>query len=148
MHVANRILDWMIQNITEKLDNPNEVEDEESLKSLLDEQKKIIVDQYGLLHIAYEGGQHLDSLQGYNTPEALANLGIAANRHQRMADVYDLLLKTWSKSGGKLFVQYSGIQGCNVTQSCFGIKEAYGSSLEDSPKYRAVLERQQELTGQ
>ena len=91
---------------------------------------------FGLLLVAYEGGQSLVDYSGSDT--ALQTLYLNANRDPRMGTAYTALLGGWKSLGGALFNNFSDI----IQSSKFGYWGALENVLEtptSAPKYEALL---------
>ena len=99
-----------------------------------------VANNYGLDMIAYEGGIHLTSFQ-LPAPQkwAINDLFIAANRSQRMYDVYTEYLNQWKQVGGGLFAAYNDV-GPYSEWGYWGAKEYQNQSAADAPKYRAMID--------
>lgn len=105
-------------------------------------QQKSIADKYGLVLVAYEGGQHLTGIEGAENNEQLTQLFIAANSHPRMGEIYKRYLNAWEKIGGDLFCHFSSV-GKWSKWGCWGLIQYYDD--QPSPKYKAVIEWAQKL---
>ncbi len=91
----------------------------------------------GLDYIAYEGGQNLVGALGLENNAALTDLLIAANRHPRMAALYQHYLSDWRRAGGKLFVNFSDISLPSKWGS-WGSLEWRDQDPTTAPKFLAV----------
>jgi hypothetical protein len=86
---------------------------------------------YGLKHLAYEGGQHLqDHFDVGNGPAK-----IAANRDPRMGEAVEKYLDGWNAIGGDLFMYFTLSSGYSKWGS-WGLVEDISKT---SPKYDAAL---------
>ncbi len=91
---------------------------------------------YGLMLLAYEGGQHLVGIGNVQNNQSITNLFVTANRDPRMGDMYLKLLDNWRNSGGGLFMHYANISSAGQYGS-WGALESMGQ--ETSPKYDALI---------
>jgi hypothetical protein len=100
---------------------------------------------YNLPLISYEGGQSFVSfphgMNSNNTPNALTNLYIAANRDPRMQAAYETYLKGWKSNGGQLFMHFNDI----YTPSQYGVWGGLESIMQTTsplssapPKWQAI----------
>jgi hypothetical protein len=105
------------------------------------EQKKV-ADKYGLLLVAYEGGQHLVGVGGAENNEKLTQLFIEANAHPRMGEIYRKYLQAWVEVGGDLFCHFSSV-GRWTKWGSWGLLQFYDDP--PTPKFRAVMEWAKEL---
>ena len=93
--------------------------------------------EFGVDLIAYEGGQGLvipKSQEGSHANKVI----YAANRDQRMLQLYQNLLTGWKRAGGKTFVHFTAPQ-IYQKYGTFGTKEYITQPLHKAPKYRALL---------
>ena len=86
---------------------------------------------YGLKHLAYEGGQHLQDHVGAGNAEAK----IAANRDPRMGALVETYLNGWQGLGGDLFVYFTLTSPYSKWGSWGLVEDVTGTS----PKYNAIL---------
>ncbi|MFZ8853558.1 hypothetical protein [Fervidibacter sp.] len=105
------------------------------------EQKKV-ADKYGLLLVAYEGGQHLVGVGGAENNEKLTQLFIEANAHPRMGEIYRKYLRAWVEVGGDLFCHFSSV-GRWTKWGSWGLLQFYDDP--PTPKFKAVMEWAKEL---
>ncbi len=99
---------------------------------------KKVADKYGLLLVAYEGGQHLVGVRGGENNERLTELFHAANRHPRMGRIYDRYLSAWVEVGGDLFCNFSSVSRWSKWGS-WGVLEYYDEDPKSSPKFMALM---------
>ena len=85
---------------------------------------------YGLKHLAYEGGQHLQDHEGNGSTEAK----IAVNRDPRMGPLVEKYLDGWQALNGDLFEYFTLSSGYSKWGS-WGLLENMNAT---SPKYDAV----------
>jgi len=111
-----------------------------SIKNILGfVQKQVqITKGYGVDLIAYEGGQHLVHHKTHSMTEGATPYLYQANKDPRMTQAYYQLLTGWKKSGGKLFIPFSAPRP-STWHGSWGIKEHIAESVNDAPKYRALL---------
>ena len=110
-----------------------------------------IANNFGVDLYAYEGGQHLTVNYGDTTISqeklnALQNLFAAANRDQRMGELYTTLLNQWKQRGGKQFMLFTSPQSFNRF-GFFGIKEYMNQDRLETPKYDAAMRFQDDTAG-
>ena len=86
---------------------------------------------YGLHHLAYEGGQHLQDHIGAGN----ADVKVAANRDARMGAAVENYLRGWQALGGETFMYFTLTSGYSKWGS-WGLTDDVKRS---SPKYEAVL---------
>ena len=98
---------------------------------------KQLADEYGLAMVAYEGGQHLVVPDRSDT--TLLSLFHAANRHQRMRDLYAHYLHQWQELGGGAFQLFLSAERMSV-YGAWGLREFQGQPLSAAPKARAADE--------
>lgn len=91
---------------------------------------------FGVSLIAYEGGQGLVDWATKDYKQHPNPLFFAANRDQRMSDLYLKLYKEWRDMGADLFVAFSAPRSCNW-HGCWGLKEHIRQDLKDAPKLTA-----------
>ncbi len=87
---------------------------------------------------AYEGGQHLAGVGAEGNNVALSNLFIAANRDQRMGQLYTDFLDAWRGVGGQLFVHSYNVRAAGLWGSP-GALEYQSQSPLVAPKYTALM---------
>lgn len=88
---------------------------------------------YGLHHVAYEGGQHLqDHINAGN-----ADAKVAANRDPRMGALIETYLKGWESLGGDTFMYFTLTSGYSKWGS-WGLVDDVNA--QTSPKYGAILD--------
>ena len=118
--------------------------DEKSYRSLpkvLDEISKQadLAKAFGVHLIAYEGGQGLVDWATKKPDQHPNPLFFAANRDDRMADLYQQIYQQWKVRGGDLFVSFSAPRSCNWN-GCWGLKEHIRQDVDKAPKLRASLD--------
>lgn len=100
---------------------------------------KAIADAYGLWLITYEGGQHLVGSGGNENNQELTDKLIAANRHQRMYDLYIEYLDMLRDGGIVLHCNYSYVRGPSKWGS-WGVMEDQDQPVAEAHKYRALVD--------
>jgi len=100
--------------------------------------QKAVADRYGLLLVAYEGGQHLVGARGGENYERLTKLFQAANADSRMALFYDRYFAAWTQAGGDLFCYFSSVGRWSKWGS-WGIMQYYDEDPAASPKFTATM---------
>ncbi len=112
-----------------------------SLLNILDSIKKqaTLSEHYGVDLIAYEGGQHLVAYRTHSMKAGPNPYLIAANRDQRMGELYYKFMRGWKQAGGKLFVAFSAPRKHSWFGS-WGIKEYITQPAHKAPKYRALMQ--------
>lgn len=100
--------------------------------------QKAVADRFGLKLVAYEGGQHLVGVGGGENNETLTALLHAANRHPRMARIYDKYYQAWEEVGGDLFCYFSSVGRWSKWGS-WGILEYFDEEPAASPKFLSTM---------
>lgn len=101
------------------------------------DQQKRVADKFGLLLLAYEGGQHMVGVGGGENHDKMTALFHAANRHPRMAEIYRQYYAAWTAAGGDLFCYFSSVGKWSKWGS-WGIMEYYDDPAQ-SPKFLATM---------
>ena len=116
---------------------PAPVEDLGAVRAMFAHHRRV-ADAYGLHLVSYEGGQHLaaNAEPALREDPAVTAFFTAAQRHPKMAQVYEALLDAWHEAGGELFVHYSDVGVCSK-YGCWGALETVPT---DSVKYRALVD--------
>ncbi|RYX83260.1 hypothetical protein EON83_15450 [bacterium] len=127
---AETVATWTTTQVLDYLEN---VSIPETIK--WNKEQKAIADKYGLKLIAYEGGQHAVGTAGGENNEDLTKLFLAANRDERMGQLYTKYLDTWRDCGGDVFCNFSSVSGWSKWGS-WGLLE---NQNDDTAKYRAVM---------
>ncbi|MBI1383143.1 MAG: hypothetical protein GC161_18900 [Planctomycetaceae bacterium] len=93
----------------------------------------------GVQLVAYEGGQHLVGMVGWENNQALTDLFVTANRNPMMYWAYRLFLERWKFAGGGAFVAY---HSCGVASKwgSWGSLEYQAEPLSKAHKYRALID--------
>jgi len=100
---------------------------------------RALCEQRGLRLLAYEGGQHMVGIyEAVDDDELTAKLQ-EANRDPAMADIYLESLELWKRGGGELFCAFNAVERWTKWGS-WGALEHMGQSLDEAPKYRALVE--------
>jgi len=132
-YVADQVTTWTVDQVLDEMINirlpiaANEIMEH-----------KQVADQYGLLLLAYEGGQHAVGVNGAENNDQLTELLTSVNRHPRMGDLYDAYYQTWQNNGGDLFMYFSSISRWNKW-GCWGIMEYYNSDPKDYSKFLSTM---------
>jgi hypothetical protein len=100
--------------------------------------QKAVADKYGVTLMAYEGGQGLVDFKTSSNEQMPNPLLYAANRDNRMADLYAEFLNGWKQAGGGLFMHYTSPRTYQK-YGAWGTKEYVTQPLADAPKYQAIL---------
>lgn len=100
--------------------------------------QKAVADEFGLLLVAYEAGQHMVGIRGGENNEAVTNLFFEANRSKQMGELYDAYLKGWKDEGGDMIAMFSSIGRWSKWGS-WGLMEFYDSKPEDYPKFLQTM---------
>ncbi len=95
-------------------------------------------DKFGLVMVAYEGGQHMVGTGGGENNEAMTRLFHACNAHPRMGRIYEKYYDAWSEAGGDLFCYFSSIGRWSKWGS-WGILQHYDDKESDAPKFMATM---------
>lgn len=103
------------------------------------QESKKVADQYGLMLVAYEGGQHLVGIGGVENNNQLNKLFFEANADKRMGEVYAKNLMDWQKAGGDLFCAFNSVNEWNKW-GYWGLLRNRFENPKDSPKLNAVIQ--------
>lgn len=98
-----------------------------------------LADRHKLRLVAYEAGQHLAGHLGVENDEALTRLFQAANRHERMGELYLSFFEGWKAAGGDEVFLFNSIEAFSKWGS-WGLLEYQLQPREMAPKYDAALE--------
>lgn len=93
----------------------------------------------GLSLIAYEGGQHLAPVGPASAIQALVDKLAEVNRDPGMYDVTTQFLDAWAASGASFLAPFSLVEQFS-SFGAFGHKEYLDQPLDETPKYRALLD--------
>ncbi|MGQ9519044.1 MAG: hypothetical protein ACUVTP_02985 [Candidatus Fervidibacter sp.] len=129
---ADEVAQWSVDKL---LDYIESVSLSQSIRWM--KQQKEVADKYGLLLVAYEGGQHLIGVHGAENNEKLTKLFMEANAHQRMGQIYRQYLQAWVDIGGDLFCHFSSVSRWSKW-GCWGLLQFYDEP--PTPKFKAVME--------
>jgi hypothetical protein len=99
---------------------------------------KEVADKYGLLLLAYEGGQHMVGIAGGENSDAMTKLFHQCNAHPRMGTIYKKYYDAWGQSGGDLFCYFSSVSRWSKWGS-WGILQHYDDNPAQSPKFLATF---------
>ncbi len=113
----------------------------EDLESVLAQvaQHAALAVRHDLRLVAYEAGQHLAGHLGVENDEVLTRLFQAANRHERMGDLYRRFFEGWKEAGGDEAFLFNSIEAYSKWGS-WGLLEHQLQPREEAPKYRAALD--------
>ena len=98
-----------------------------------------LAQSYGLDLIGYESGQYLVPNGANVWNEELRELLVAANRDQRMYDLYANLIDTWEALGGGLINHYRSVWRPG-NWGHLGLLEYLDQPRAEAPKYRALID--------
>lgn len=115
------------------------------LRSSLKKQK-MLAESHGLDLAAYEAGQHIVA-HGYSEKlggqlvdnAALTEKLVSLNRDERIADLYNEMIKIWQEEGGGI-INWFALTGRYGKWGSWGILDVNNPSKTGSPKYHAILE--------
>ena len=99
---------------------------------------KKTADKYGLVLVAYEGGQHMVGVGGGQDNDAMTKLLQAANAHPRMGKIYQRYFDAWTDAGGDLFCYFSSVGRWSKWGS-WGIMQYSDEQEAESPKFMATM---------
>ena len=85
-----------------------------------------IAKQYGLMLVAYEGGQHITANGSMRDQPRIIDMFEQANRDWRMGQIYADYLNAWRQAGGLTFAHYVNTGGWNQW-GAWGAQEFYNS---------------------
>lgn len=100
---------------------------------------KEIAEKYGLMLIAYEGGQHMVGIRAAARNEQINQLIHEANAHDQMGNIYGRYLDAWAQAGGGLFCHFSSVAKW-TNWGCWGLMQYYDDDPIKSPKFMAVMQ--------
>lgn len=101
------------------------------------QENKTTADQYGVMLIAYEGGQHFVGIQGGENEDAINAKFDAINRDARMGQFYTTYFEAWRDAGGQDFAHFVNCGGWSKWGR-WGALEWVSQPRQDSPKYDAL----------
>ncbi len=130
---AAKVASWSVDQVLDHVENhslPN------AIQAIRD--SKRVADQYGLLLLAYEGGQHLVGVAGGENNEQMTQRFHQANAHPRMGKIYSQYLSAWTEAGGDLFCHFSSINRWGKWGS-WGVLQYQDDNPRQSPKYSALI---------
>ncbi len=130
---ADQVSQWSIEKTMDYLEN-------QSLPKSIDaiRRTKEVADKYGLLLLAYEGGQHMVGVGGGENNNAMTKLFHRCNAHPRMGTIYKKYYDAWTEAGGDLFCYFSSVSRWSKWGS-WGILQYYDDNPAQSPKFIATL---------
>ncbi len=91
----------------------------------------------GLQLLAYEGGQSLVGVGSLQYNQSVTNLFVAANRDQRMGNLYTNMLENWFGAGGGMFMNFLSVGQYGLYGS-WGALENMGQ--QSSPKSNSLYQ--------
>ena len=98
---------------------------------------RALAGKYGVRLVAYEGGQHLNGVQGGENDQALNALFDSANRDPRMKPLYLEYLAAWKAAGGELFVHFNDVSRWDKWGR-WGALEYVSQPRSQAPKFDAL----------
>lgn len=101
-------------------------------------QQKAIADEFDLQLVAYEAGQHLVGTAGAENNQRLTRLFHAANRHERMGQLYRQYYDAWNDAGGNVMCVFSSVSAWSKWGS-WGLMQHSDEDPNDYPKFRETL---------
>jgi hypothetical protein len=126
---ANDVAGWSLDKVFDVLSAEIEGENLQAIRKQAELARK-----FGVMLVAYEGGQHLAGHHGAENNKQLTKLMIAANRDPRMGALTARHLELWASAGGGVYALYASMVEPSKWGS-WGLLEYEGSS---SPKWDAV----------
>lgn len=126
-----RVAGWNLDQLFGNLEQEVNVENRNFIR-----RQAAVARRFGVRLIAYEGGQHLVPATGTTHDAALHQLFTAANRDQRMGDLYQRHLAHWNEAGGDIYALFNSM-GTYSQWGYWGLIE-YESATATSRKWRAV----------
>ncbi len=102
-----------------------------------------LAQQRGLALVAYEGGQHLVGVLGWENNQTLTDLFIATNRDPGMATLYGTYFDQWRDLGAGVFMHFSDVTRPSKWGS-WGALEYQNQPLAQAPKLQALRDWQRE----
>jgi len=131
--IADRVAGWTVDQALDHLEQQSLPGSIKAIRAT-----KEVADKYGLLLLAYEGGQHMVGVAGGENNEAMTRLFHAANAHPRMGQIYRKYFDAWTTAGGDLFCYFSSVGRWSKWGS-WGIMQHYDDDLAKSPKFMATM---------
>jgi hypothetical protein len=131
--VAADVATWTVDRVMEEMISAKLPE---AIKAM--HENKDVADSYGLLLIAYEGGQHAVGTRGGENNDALTRLLHEANRSAAMGDLYAAYLKGWQDAGGHVMALFSSVGRWSKWGS-WGLMEYYDSEPSQYPKFQQAI---------
>lgn len=129
---ANEVAQWTPQQVVSYMQTEVLPQSIQKIR-----ENKAVADEYGLLLIAYEAGQHAVGLRGAVNNDKLTEVLKAANRHPDMGKLYTEYLDAWKENGGDLMALFSSV-GLWTKWGSWGLMEYYDQTDEEMPKMGAV----------
>jgi hypothetical protein len=130
---AEEVAGWPLDRVLDYMENESLPK---SIKAI--EATKATADKYGLLLLAYEGGQHMVGVAGGENNAQMTRLFQEANSHPRMGQIYDQYYQAWTDTGGDLFCYFSSVGRWSKWGS-WGILQFYDDDPEKSPKFMSTM---------
>jgi hypothetical protein len=128
---ADKVATWTVDQL---LDEVEQVELPNAIAAM--QKQKAIADKYHLTLVAYEGGQHMVGIRLATQNETLINLFFAANRSERLGQIYKRYLDAWRDAGGGTFCLFNSMGRWSKNGS-WGLLE---SNADSTPKYETVMQ--------
>jgi hypothetical protein len=100
--------------------------------------QKQVADQFGLLLLGYEAGQHMVGIGGVENRESVTKLFHAANADPRMGEIYRRYYRAWEAAGGDLLCHFSSVGRWSKWGS-WGLLQYYDDDPNASPKFSASM---------
>jgi hypothetical protein len=130
---AEQVAGWSVDRVLDHLETEALPKSIQAIRAT-----KETADKYGLMLLAYEGGQHMVGVAGGENNETMTRLFHAANAHPRMAEIYEKYYDAWTTAGGDLFCYFSSVGRWSKWGS-WGILQYYDDDPTRSPKVTATL---------
>jgi len=130
---ADKVAAWNVDQVLDYLENEALPKSIRAIRAT-----KEVADKYGLMLVAYEGGQHMVGVGGRENNEAMTRLFHAANAHPRLGKIYEKYYAAWTDAGGDLFCYFSSVGRWSKWGS-WGILQYYDDEPAKSPKFTATM---------
>lgn len=131
---ADEVAGWTVDKVLDHLEQKALPKSIEAIRAT-----KGVADKYGLLLLAYEGGQHMVGVGGGENNDTMTRLFHQANAHPRMGKIYTRYFDAWTEAGGDLFCYFSSVGRWSKWGS-WGILQYTDEDPRRAPKFMATME--------
>ncbi len=131
---ARQVANWTVDKILTYLEQHSLPQTIKAIRA-----SKKVAARFGLMLLAYEGGQHMVGIAGGENNKKMTELFHAANAHPRLRVIYQKYFNAWTQAGGDLFCYYSSVSRWSKWGS-WGAMQYYDDNIGKCPKIKAILE--------